>query len=110
MNDAQLDSILKQMAAADEPQLPGPRQIWFRAEIQRKARQRERIERPLLVMRGIAAAVCLAAFAAVALSNLAWLRQTFSGWYMFPMALSVVAVLTSAVLARSTTEPRQQRK
>jgi len=110
MNDAQLDSILNQMAAAHEPQLPSAGQIWFRAEIQRKARQRERIERPLLVMRGIAAAVCLAAFAALALWNLDELRQTLSGWYMFPMALSVVAVLASAVLAWSAIEPRRQRK
>src|SRR5579859_923852 len=110
MNDAQLDSILNQMAAAHEPQLPSSGQIWFRAEIQRKARQRQRIERPLLVMRGIAAAVCLAVFAVLALWNLDGLRQTLTGWYVLPMALSVVAVLTSVVLARSAVEPRRQRK
>lgn len=109
MNDTQLDAILKQMASENAPQLPSVGQIWFRAEIQRKARQRERIERPLLVMRGIAIAVCLASLVALGLWNLAELRQTLSGWYMFPLALSAVAVLASGVLAWSTLEPQQHK-
>jgi len=110
MNDTQLDAILKQMAAADDPKLPAAGQIWFRAEIQRKARQRKRIERPLSVMRGIAAAVCLAAVVALALWNLAELRQMFGGSLMFPLVLSAVAVLTSLVFALSIMEFRRQHK
>lgn len=65
MNENQLDALLKEIGAeatkTSESQLPSAGQIWFRAQIVRKMRQRERIERPLLVMRGIAVAVCLAA-------------------------------------------------
>lgn len=62
MNDSDLDIILKQMATERRPQLPNPGLIWFRAEIVRKARQKEQIERPLVVMReltGFAGAVIL---------------------------------------------------
>jgi hypothetical protein len=110
MNDAQLDDVLKQMAAANNPQLPSAGQIWFRAEIQRKIRQRQRIERPLLVMRGIAAAVCLVIVAVLAFWNLSELRQALGCWYLFPLALAFVAVLTTAALAWSALEPRQQSK
>src|SRR5262249_26696435 len=110
MNDIQFDAILKKMAAADAPQLPSTGQIWFRAEIQRKALLRERIERPLVVMRAIAAVVCVVVVAARALWNLAELRQTLSSWYLFPIAVSVLSVLTSATLAWSAIKPRQQRK
>ena len=54
MNDSDLDAILKQMATEHLPQLPSPGLIWFRAQIVRKAWQKERIERPLVVMRGLA--------------------------------------------------------
>jgi len=59
-------------------------------------------------MRGIAAAVCLAAVLALALWNLAELRQVLGGWYLFPMVLSVAAVLTSLVFAPSRMEPNTQ--
>jgi hypothetical protein len=54
MNDSDLDAILKQMATEHRPQLPSPGLIWFRAQIVRKASQKERIERPLVMMRGFA--------------------------------------------------------
>ena len=65
MNDSDLDAILKQMATENRPQLPSPGLIWFRAQIARKAWQKERIERPLVVMRVLTAligAVLLLAF------------------------------------------------
>lgn len=110
MNDTQLDSILKQMAASDAPQLPGAAQIWFRAEIRRKARQRAQVEHPLLVMRIIAATICLLVVATLAFWNLPDLHQSLSSWFLFPLALSCVAMLTSAALAWSAMEPRQHRK
>ena len=54
-SDIDLDAILKQMAAEHQPQLPSPGVIWFRAQILRKARQKERIERPMQIMRVLAA-------------------------------------------------------
>ncbi len=50
-NDSELDDILKQMATEHRPQLPSPGFIWFRAQLARKVRQKERIELPLVVMR-----------------------------------------------------------
>ncbi len=66
MNDHQLDAILKGMAEQGEPRLPSAGQIWFRALILRKMRRRERIERPLVVMRATAVAICLVGALALA--------------------------------------------
>jgi hypothetical protein len=66
-NDSDLDALLKQMAAEHRPQLPSPGLIWFRAQLLRKAQQKERIERPLVFMRfvtALASAVLVLAFVA----------------------------------------------
>ena len=55
MNESDLDAILKKMAAEHRPPLPGPGLVWFRAQLLRKAQQKERIERPLVFMRFLAA-------------------------------------------------------
>ena len=67
MNESDLDAILKKMAAEHRPQLPSPGLIWFRAQLLRKAQQKQRIERPLIFMRllaALAAGVILLAFVA----------------------------------------------
>ena len=95
VNDNQLDSLLKKMGAdaakAGAPQLPGAAQIWFRAEIQRKLRRRERIERPLVVMRGIAVAICLA----VALLFGGELRAAAGNSFALPLLVVVLAVIAA---------------
>jgi hypothetical protein len=97
MDDKQLDSLLQQMANAGEPQIPSAGQIWFRAQVLRKARQRERIERPLIVMRGIAVAVCLAVM--LAFGGFDSLRASVGGWFVLPLAgLTLVAALTLAAI------------
>jgi len=55
MNDSDLDAILKKMAAEHRPQLPSSGLIRFRAQLLRKTQQKERIERPLVFMRFLAA-------------------------------------------------------
>jgi hypothetical protein len=104
VNDNQLDSLLKEMAAdaakSSAPQLPSAQQIWFRAEIQRKLRRRERIERPLVVMRGIAVAICLAA----ALLFAGELRPATGGssvlsWLAIVVGFSAVAAIAAFLLA-----------
>lgn len=100
MNDNQLDALLTEMGAqaekTSESQLPSAGQIWFRAQIQRKLRRRERIERPLVVMRAIAVAICLAA----ALAFAGEMGGLASRSYALPLlALTAGALITGFLLA-----------
>ena len=65
-NQYELDALLKQMAEDHRPQLPSPGLIWWRAQILRKQREKERIERPLMVMRWLAVVMCAVALVLVA--------------------------------------------
>lgn len=111
MNDHQLDAQLKEMGAeaakASESQLPRAGQIWFRAQLVRKMRRREHIERPLLVMSGIAVAICLAA----ALPFAAEMRTVWSGAYVLPLlaATAIAAVATLAWAVWPTAKSNLQR-
>ena len=58
-NDSQLDFLIKNMARQHQPELPSPGLIWWRAQIQKKLAEKERIERPIMIMRIAAVAVCL---------------------------------------------------
>jgi hypothetical protein len=59
-NDLEFDSLIKKMAADHQPELPSPGVIWWRAQILKKQAEKERIERPLTIMRTLAAVLCLA--------------------------------------------------
>ncbi|SRR5579871_6494021 len=59
-NDLEFDSLIKKMAADHQPELPSPGVIWWRAQILKKQAEKERIERPLTIMRALAALLCLA--------------------------------------------------
>lgn len=59
-NDFELDSLIKKMAADHKPELPSPGVIWWRAQILKKQAEKERIERPLTIMRALAALLCFA--------------------------------------------------
>ena len=51
MNDEfELDSLLRRMADSHQAELPSPGLIWWRAQILRKQTEKERIERPLLII------------------------------------------------------------
>lgn len=62
--DQQLISLIQQMAQQHQAELPGPGVIWWRAQIQRKLAEKERIERPLVIMRMLATVGCLVLVAA----------------------------------------------
>lgn len=99
-NDSDLDVILKQMAAEHRPQLPSPGLIWFRAQLARKARQKERIELPLVVMRVLTAligAVLLLAFVA---ANWAEIQDAIhqSGLLSPLLFLTITASLVSGTI------------
>ena len=95
VNDNQLDSLLKEIGAdaakASAAQLPAAGQIWFRAEIQRRLRRRERIERPLVVMRGIAVAICLAAALVFGVE----LRTAAGNSFSLPLLVIVFAAIAA---------------
>jgi hypothetical protein len=101
MNDnSQLDSLLKQMAEDHRPDLPSPGLIWWRAQILRKQQERARIERPVQIMRMVAAVVCLVVFASLVAAN--WPQfQTLMGratWLVLPLG---IVVLTGSLVSLS---------
>src|SRR5260221_12981138 len=62
--DSQLDFLIKKMAQDHRPELPSPDLIWWRAQILKKQAQKERIERPMVIMRMLAVKGCPAVFPA----------------------------------------------
>ena len=92
-NEPQLDSLLKRMAEAHRPELPSPDLIWWRAQILRKQEQKRRIERPLVLMRLAAAAVCLVSSLALLAANQQLLKEAVGdvGWIL-PLGIAVLAV------------------
>src|SRR5437660_7136933 len=91
MNDQfQLDSLIKKMAQDHRPELPSPDLIWWRAQILKKQACKDRVERPLVIMRMLAVMVCLAIF--LGLGGKIWQEP-------FPMIvpLAIVAGIFSLV-------------
>lgn len=100
----QLDSLLKQMADDHRPELPSAGLIWWRAQILKRQEERERIERPLMVMRLAAAMVCLVVFVALGAANWEQLQTLIGreGWLVMPFGIAVLTTsLVSALLLRS---------
>lgn len=63
--DNQLNFLIRNMAQRHQAELPSPGLIWWRAQIQKKLAAKERIERPMMIMRVLVWAVCLMAFVAI---------------------------------------------
>jgi len=91
----ELDALLKRMAEDHRPELPSPGLIWWRAQILRKQKEKELIERPLIVMRGVAAATCMVALLALLISTWRQLQGATSS------ATRLLAPLVIAVFAAS---------
>jgi di/tricarboxylate transporter len=92
-NDVQLDSLIKQMAQEHQLELPSPGVIWWRAQIQKKIADKERIERPLVIMRQLTAVVWVVAF----LFLLVAYGRTGSA--LFPLFAAVAVVVLIGALA-----------
>lgn len=95
-NDAQLDSLIKQMAQDHQPELPSPGVVWWRAQIQKKLAEKERIERPMAIMRLVAALACGVVVIGILAAN--W-RQVFSMSEGRAPLLTLLAIAGAAVLA-----------
>lgn len=108
-NDSQLDSLLKQMADNHHPQLPSPGLIWWRAQILRKQQEKARIERPVKIMRMVAAIVFLVALAALVSANAELFRTLLAGsnWLLVALGLTILTVsIVSLSALRSSARRR----
>jgi len=94
-NDSQLDFLLKNMASGHQPELPSPSLVWWRAQIQKKLAEKQRVERPLVVMRMLAMVVCVAASGAVLAAN--WTRIASSAGQAGTLLL--LGIFTAAMIA-----------
>jgi len=92
-NDFEFDSLIKKMAADHQPELPSPGVIWWRAQILKKQVEKERIERPLTIMRVLAAAACLAIVAGLWFSHADGIRSVFSRADGFPFVSILIAMV-----------------
>lgn len=97
----ELDLLIKKMAAGHQPELPSPGLVWWRAQILKKQAQKERIERPVNIMRLVAAAMCVVVVIGL------WASQGSALWNflgssvlltLLPFLLGGV-LLTAAILA-----------
>jgi hypothetical protein len=77
-NDFEFDSLIKKMAAEHQPELPSPGLIWWRAQILKKQAEKERIERPVTIMRALAVVICLVVVVALWASQSDGIRDVFS--------------------------------
>jgi hypothetical protein len=96
-NEFELDSLLKQMAASHRSQLPSPGMIWWRAQVLRKQKEKERIERPLMIMRGVAAVACVAALVVFLVNSWGQLEPPMASRLAMPLVVGFLMV--SAILA-----------
>jgi hypothetical protein len=108
-NERQLDSLLKQMADDHRPELPSPSLIWWRAQILKKYEQKQRIERPILIMRLVAIVLCLVVFAAMLSADWQQVQALFGreSWLLMPFA---VVVFTTALLLGAFFWPAAKRQ
>jgi len=102
-NDDMLELSLKKMAEEYRPQLPSPGLLWWRAQLVRKQRDKERIERPMRAMRQLATILLGALFVALVAENSAQLKNVMrdNSWFLMPaLVLTMAAVLFLAVFSR----------
>lgn len=90
-NEFEFDSLIKKMAADHRPELPSPGVIWWRAQILKKQAEKERIERPLTIMRALATVLCVAVVAGLWFSHADGISAILgrSGGFLFASILVV---------------------
>ena len=101
-DEINLNLVLKEMVANYQPQLPSASLIWWRAQIARKLRGKERVERPLQVMRVAGAIVCAVILATLSAQSWGQLQALVleNKWLLLPLFL-VTGCLVVALLASS---------
>lgn len=92
--DQELNGWMKSMAQGHHPELPSPGLIWWHAQIQRKLAAKERIERPMRIMRAVSLVIAFVVVVAVLAANWQQLGEAKS-----LMALGILALVSLAVAA-----------
>ena len=108
-NDLEFDSLIKKMAAGHQPELPSPDVIWWRAQILKKQAEKQRIERPMTIMRIAATALLLLVVVWLWTSDAGSMRDAWSrlgGFPLVPLLLAgaVVGLVVMALMWWTTSE------
>src|SRR5215467_687901 len=108
-NDLEFDSLIKKMAAGHQPELPSPDVIWWRAQILKKQAEKQRIERPVAVMRTVAAAFFLLVMVGLLIHEAGSLRDAWGRLGAFPfmpllLAGAVMGLVLIALMWWTTSE------
>jgi len=100
-NDLEFDSLIKKMAAGHQPELPSPDAIWWRAQILKKQAEKQRIERPVAVMRTAVAALFLLVLVGLLINEAGSMRDAWGRLGVFPFMplLLAGAVMGLVVMA-----------
>jgi hypothetical protein len=91
-NEFEFDSLIKKMAADHQPELPSPGVIWWRAQILKKQAEKERIERPLTVIRLLALVLCVAIVAGLWFSRADGISAILSRSGGYPVVAILIAM------------------
>ena len=108
-NDVEFDSLVKKMAAGHQPELPSPDVIWWRAQILKKQAEKQRIERPVTIMRIAAAALFLVVVVWLWTSEAGSMSDALERLGAFPfvpllLAAAVIGLVVMALMWWTTSE------
>jgi hypothetical protein len=90
-SDFEFDSLIKKMAAEHQPELPSPDAVWWRAQILKKQAEKQRIERPVAIMRTAAAAFFLLVLVGLLISEAGSMRDALGQLGVFPLVRLLLA-------------------
>ena len=96
-NRDEFDVILKQMAEEHRPELPSPGLIWFRAQVARKLRQKEKIEQPAVIMCGLVCLACAMFLINFVAGNWRPIQDVLNqeSWFLLPAVLATITALAA---------------
>ena len=108
-NNDQFDFLIKKMAAEHQPDLPSPDAIWWRAQILKKLEEKRRIERPVFMMRAVAAVLLLLVLAGLVISETRSMPDALARLGAFPflpllLAGAVAGLVVMALMWWTTSE------
>jgi hypothetical protein len=99
------DLVLKQMAEEHRPQIPSPGLIWFRAQVARRLRQKERIEQPVVIMFGLLGLACAMFLVNFVAGNWRPIQDALNqeSWFLLAAVIvTITALAASWVLVRKS--------
>jgi hypothetical protein len=97
--DGPMDLLIKQMAASHQPQLPSAGLIWWRAQVLKKLETKERIERPMVIMRMLVAILGAMLVVGMAVAN--WRELHTMQQSSFALLVSMVVIAFVAIVMTS---------